>query len=117
VCLGLRFHLEVLSASASVCLSVCLSVYLRLHVSVFRVLSGVSSWQHLLSSSWLFSGDPHLPLPKFTALSNGANLLREEKASFTLGRVEGLRGGGQRRRGRTQGCSLKIPQPIILLLF
>lgn len=48
-------------------------------------------------------GDPHSPLPKFTALSKEANLLWEEKDSFKLGR------GEQGGRGGLLGCSLKTP--------
>ena len=64
-------------------------------LSVFRAVSwALSPAASVRAALWRLPEEtPHSPLPKFTALSNGANLLREEKASFRLGWGGGVAGG------------------------
>jgi len=66
-------------------------------LSVFRAVSrGLSPAASVRAALWRLPEEtPHSPLPEFTALSNGANLLREEKASFRLGGGGGDAGGAE----------------------
>lgn len=116
VCLCVAPHIsEPNSTSMPFLLCVCMSICLSAVDSVClqSCLSSLSPAAFVRAAlSRLPEETPHSPLPKFTALSNGANLLWEEKASFKLG-YGGSRGG----RGGLLGCSLKTPRPIIPLLF